>query len=72
MEAAETTAWKMAAMVPLFPHLVHNVFCGARNLLALLAHLGYRDHSSIFISTEADKLRNFLFIADWNSIFDLT
>ena len=57
---------------PLFPHLVHNVFRGARNLLALLAHLGYRDHSSIFLSTEADKLRDFLSIPDWNSIFDLT
>ncbi len=36
---------------PLFPYLVHNVFRGARNLLALLAHLSYRDHSTIFLST---------------------
>jgi hypothetical protein len=40
---------------PLFPHLVHNVFRGARNLLALLAHLSYHDHSSIFLSAEANK-----------------
>ena len=56
---------------PLFPHLIHNVFRSARNLFALLAHLRYRDHSPIFLSTEADKLRDFLSVTNWNSIFDL-
>ena len=34
--------------LPLLPHLVHNVLHGARDLLALLAHLSYSDHNPIF------------------------
>jgi hypothetical protein len=58
--------------LPLSLQLVHNVFCGAHNFLALLAHLSYRDHSSVFLSAEANNLRDSLAIANWNPIFDLT